>query len=92
MKEIKEQKTIYVTKYQAFDGKVFEYRSDCEDHEKRLRGERKECPHCHGKGFISQGWHQVRNYMTYQYEDVEDTETCKQCGGKGYLEKKEVWG
>lgn len=59
---------------------------------KRLRGERKECPHCHGKGFISQGWHQVRNYMTYQYEDVEDTETCKQCGGKGYLEKKEVWG
>lgn len=29
--------------------------------------------------------------MTYQYEDVEDTETCKHCGGKGYLEKKEVW-
>lgn len=92
MKEIKEQETIYVTKYQAFDGKVFEYRSDCEDHEKRLRGERKECPRCHGKGYISLGWHQVRNYMTYQYEDVEDTETCKQCGGKGYLEKKEVWG
>lgn len=53
MIEIKEQKTIYVTKYQAFDGKVFEYRSDCEDYEKRLRGERKECPHCHGKGYFS---------------------------------------
>ena len=91
MKEIKEQKTIYVTKYQASDGKVFDCKIDCENYEKRLRGERKECSHCHGKGYISLGCHQVRNYMTYQYEDVEDTETCKHCGGKGYLEKKEVW-
>ena len=92
MKEIKEQKTIYVTKYQASDGKVFEYRSDCEDYEKRLRGERKECPHCHGKGYFSQGWHQVFNEMAVRYESVEYTETCKHCGGKGYLDKKEVWG
>ena len=91
MKEIKEQKTIYVTKYQASDGKVFDYKIDCENHKKRLRGERKECPRCHGKGYISQGWHQVRNELTFQFERVEYTETCKHCGGKGYLEKKEVW-
>jgi DnaJ-class molecular chaperone len=71
---------------------VFEYRSDCEDYEKRLRGERKECPHCHGKGYFSQGWHQVFNEMAVRYESVEYTETCKHCNGKGYLEKKEVWG
>lgn len=29
--------------------------------------------------------------MTFQYEDVEYTDTCKYCNRKGYIEKKEVW-
>lgn len=91
MKEIKEQKLVYVTKYQAYDGTVFESRSACENYEKRQRGERKDCPHCHGKGYFSQGWHKVFNELTCKYEDVEYTETCKHCKGKGYVERKEVW-
>ena len=65
--------------------------SQCGDYEKRKRGERITCDKCNGKGYISNGWLKVRNVLTYQFEDVEYTQTCSKCNGKGYLDKKEVW-
>lgn len=85
------QKTIYVNKYVAFDGTEFDYENQCLDYEKRKRGERKVCDKCNGRGVISEGWHEVRNELTCQFETVEYTHRCDKCDGKGYLDRKEVW-
>jgi uncharacterized repeat protein (TIGR02543 family) len=54
-------------------------------------GNAESCNKCNGKGYISNGWHKVLNELTYQFEDVEYTDTCSKCNGKGYLDKKEIW-
>jgi DnaJ-class molecular chaperone len=92
MGEIKRvQQTLYVNKYVAFDGREFDTMSQCDDYEKRKRGERVTCDKCNGKGYISNGWHKVLNELTYQFEDVEYTQNCSKCNGKGYLDKVEIW-
>lgn len=91
MEEFKQEIKSYVTKYRSSDGLVFDTKEQCLDHEARNKGTRKTCTHCKGRGYISEGWHEVRNELTYQYEQVEYTRTCNVCGGKGYLDKKEVW-
>ena len=92
MAEIKRvQQTVYVNKYVAFDGREFDTMSQCDDYEKRKRGERVVCDKCNGKGYISNGWHKVLNELTYQFEDVEYTQTCSKCNGKGYLDKVVKW-
>lgn len=87
----KVQQTVYVNKYIAFDGREFDTITKCEDYEKRKRGERIVCDKCNGRGSISEGWHEVLNELTFQYESVEYTHRCDKCNGKGYLEKKIVW-
>lgn len=84
-------KVVHYNVYIANDGREFETESACRDYEKRLNGERKTCEFCGGKGYISEGWHDVRNELTCQYERVEYTHKCPKCDGKGYLERKEVW-
>ena len=92
MNEVKVEVKTLVTKYQSDDGKMmFDTKEQCIDYEKRKRGERVICDKCNGKGYISNGWHKVLNELTYQFEDVEYTQTCSKCNGKGYLNKKEVW-
>ena len=92
MQEIIIEEIKYVTKYTSDDGKkIFNSKQECIDYEKRKRGERVICDKCNGKGYISNGWHKVLNELTYQFEDVEYTQTCSKCNGKGYLDKKEVW-
>jgi DnaJ-class molecular chaperone len=91
MERISEETIIYVTKYKAKDGKVFDTESACRAHESFLDGTRKFCEYCNGKGYVSHGYHSVLNELTYQYEQVEYTEKCPKCNGKGYLEKKTVW-
>ena len=92
MAEIRKvQKTVYVNKYVAFDGREFDTESQCNDYEKRKRGERIVCDKCNGKGYFSKGFHEVLNELTYQYEEVEYTETCSKCNGKGYLDKVITW-
>lgn len=85
------QKTIYVNKYVAFDNTEFDYENQCLDYEKRKRGERKMCDKCNGRGVISEGWHEVRNELTCQFETVEYTHRCDKCDGKGYLDKVVEW-
>lgn len=91
MKEIQVTEMVTVTKYQARDGQIFRSKNACIDYEKRLDGTRKTCEYCNGKGYLSLGYHSVRNELTCQFEQVEYTETCQKCNGKGYLEKKTVW-
>ena len=91
MKEIKQEVRKYVTKYQAEDGRVFNTESQCLDYEARIKGTRRTCPNCNGKGYISDGWHDVLNELTYQTERVEYSHKCEVCDGKGYLDKKEIW-
>lgn len=85
------QQTIYVNKYVAFDGREFDTARQCEDYEKRKSGERKICDKCNGRGVISEGWHEVRNELTCQFETVEYTHRCDKCDGKGYLDKVVEW-
>lgn len=91
MIEIKQEIRKYVTKYQAKDGRIFDTESQCLDYEARMNGTRRTCTNCNGRGCISEGFHEVRNELTCQFETVEYTRTCTVCGGKGYLDKKEVW-
>ena len=85
------RQSTYVKKYVAFDGREFDTMTQCDDYEKRKRGDRVTCSLCNGQGHISDGWHQVLNELTYQYEDVEYTHPCPKCKGKGYLDRAEVW-
>ena len=91
MKEIKQEVRKYVTKYQAEDGHIFDTEAQCLDYEARMKGTRRTCPKCNGRGRISEGFHEVRNELTYQYETVKYSHKCEVCDGKGYLDKKEVW-
>lgn len=91
MEEIKQEIKKWVTKYKSDDGKIFDSKNECFDYEARMKGNRKTCTNCNGKGYISEGWHDVRNELTCQYERVEYTHTCEVCGGKGYLDKVEIW-
>lgn len=91
MKKIKQEVVTYVTKYESYDGKIFNTEHECRDHEARMNGVRKTCPNCNGKGYLSDGWHDVRNELTCQYEQVEYIHTCDMCNGKGYLDKVEIW-
>lgn len=85
------QKIIYVNKYVAFDGTEFDTECQCQDYEKRKLGDRIPCSNCNGRGYISEGWHEVRNELTFQYEKVEYTHKCPKCDGKGYLDKVVEW-
>lgn len=92
MQTIIKQKLVDYEVYRSIDGKEFEYKSECEDHELRLSGLRKECPNCHGQGKFRGRF--VPEYDNYDIGHVDahyEYETCKTCNGKGYLDKKVSW-
>lgn len=88
--EIRQKRVDYKV-YIAKDGKEFTSESECEHHEKMLSGERKECPTCHGKGYINERTYKALNELTYHFEDVPTSDRCPTCDGKGYLEKTITW-
>lgn len=71
--------TIQVTKFQANDGRVFDTEDQCTHHEKRVSGHIKTCPNCNGIGEVD------------PYGDGRTFIPCSKCGGKGYVEKQEIW-
>lgn len=75
MKEV----DVYVKKYEAKDGSLFNNKKDCELYEKKLDGKIKKCDNCNGSGEVD------------PYGDGRVFKTCGRCGGKGYLELKEQW-
>ena len=90
MKKIEKTVEVKVTKYVAKDGKEFDDAAECILYERKLKGEIKECPECHGEGRISK-WVQGENYHTGAPEEYLEHHTCMMCKGKGYLEKKTTW-
>ena len=85
-----EKYNVYIAK----DGTEFAFKDECERYEKKLNGELKECPRCHGKGKINE--HAVElfdggMYGDHQYHTYLESDKCPECNGKGYLEKKVTW-
>lgn len=94
MKTVTRQKTVIqnYNVYVAKDGKEFASEDACKLYEKRLNGDIKDCPECHGEGRIRGRW--VSAYDNYDIGHVDahyEYDICKCCGGKGYLEKKISW-
>ena len=86
------QKITYYDVYIAKDGKEFNTREDCINHEKELDGIRKVCPTCNGAGWLQGKF--VPAYDNYDIGHVEahyEWDECPTCHGKKYLEKKVVW-
>ena len=88
----KDVKYVAIKKvYISDDGKEFDTESECIDYEKRKNGTRKTCQKCNGRG-------QVREYQRRDWDPgwghnelITDHDTCPDCHGRGYLDKKEVW-
>lgn len=94
MKKVTRQKTVVqdYNVYIAKDGKEFPSESACILYEKRLDGTIIDCPDCRGQGRFQGRF--VPAYDNYDIGHVDahyEYETCKRCGGKGYLEKVITW-
>ena len=76
MKEIE----VKVIKYQSDDGSIFDTKEKAELQDKKLVGLVKICPSCNGAKIVD------------PYGDGRTSCQCSTCQGKGYVEKKEVWG
>lgn len=79
---------VYISK----DGKEWPTEEACTRYEKRLNGDIIDCPECHGAGKFRGRF--VPAYDNYDIGHVDahyEYETCKRCGGKGYLERKITW-
>ena len=96
MEVFKENETREVEKYKTSDGKIFNFKQQAEDHQKILDGLRKKCPTCNGEGILNErseyGWIEdgwAPGSGSYGYKQISDT--CNNCNGKGFLEKKTSW-
>ena len=91
MKTVTKTKVVEYQVYIAKDGREFSDPDACTDYEKLLNGERKKCSKCGGTGHINYRTYKSLNELTYQMEDVETSDVCPECKGKGYLEKVTKW-
>lgn len=94
MKKETRQRTVVqdYNVYIAKDGKEFSSEEECRHHEMMLDGTRIVCPECHGeKRFRGRFVPEYDNYDIGHVDAHYEYETCKRCGGKGYLEKKTTW-
>ena len=91
MKTVTRQKVVDYEVYIAKDGKEFTSKTDCENHEKVLNGERKECTNCGGTGYVNRRYIEPYEHWEGQMGGYWESDKCPKCNGKGYLEKKTVW-
>lgn len=93
MKTIERTRTV-VQKYNVYvakDGKEFDSKEKCENHEKILDGTRIVCPDCNGKGGWKGKWIEPYDHWDGPMGGYYEHHTCPKCKGKGYLEKKVTW-
>ncbi len=90
MREEIRQKTIDYKAFISDDGIEFNTKKECIHHEKILKGERKTCPICNGRGEIAEETME-ENYHIGAPCKLTRWRYCLNCHGKGYLEKKIVW-
>jgi DnaJ-class molecular chaperone len=95
MEKINKTKIVEYSAYRTTDGREFTSESDAKDHEAKLNGTLKNCPHCNGKGRINERyakeWHNTSMIPTQgEWVDVKKSDPCSHCNGKGTLELKWV--
>ena len=91
MRTYEKERVIKETIYVAKDGKEFRNKEACRAYEEELDGIRKRCDNCYGTGRINHRVESIRNELTCKMEDIELSDTCPVCSGKGYLRKEIVW-
>lgn len=77
--------------YRTSDGRTFTSKTEAQNHEGVLKGDRKICPACKGEGRV--------NYRYIEYEDRWEgtrkrdyiSDHCTVCDGNKYLTKQTVW-
>jgi DnaJ-class molecular chaperone len=90
MKTVTRQKTVDYEVFITSDGKEFNYKSDAELHEAKLKGTKKNCPNCNGKGRVNERTQTVYWNFGHNSEEREFSDKCDKCDGKGILELKWV--
>ena len=75
--------------YVASDGTEWSSQFDCEDHEKRVNGDRKTCEYCHGKGCINEHYIEPYDHWDGPMGGIWHSDPCPECNGRGYIER--VW-
>jgi len=94
MKEITKTRQVEYTIYQTSDGKEFNSRRDAQHHEDLLKGSKKECSVCHGKGRVNERYITSRPTMfertNERYLERKISDICPECNGNGFLELKWV--
>ena len=93
MESIKKTKQIEYEVCRTSDGREFTSKFDAQTHEDKLKGNKKDCPECKGKGRINERyekeWHNTSWIPTQgEYVDVKKSDVCPKCNGKGLLELK----
>lgn len=93
METVKKTKQVEYEVYITSDGKEFTSKSDAQIHEDKLKGTKKDCPNCHGKGRINERWEKEWQNTSWiptqcEYADVKKSDECPKCKGKGVLELK----
>ena len=86
------KRSVEQTYYVSFDGKEFITESECTHYEAIKKGTRKSCIECEGAGVVVRDNDFGGDGCWGSPSGVQRRkETCGRCGGKGYLEIKEVW-
>jgi hypothetical protein len=86
-RDIVVKETVFITN----DGKEFKSESSARSHEAVLDGSRKTCSACRGIGKVNERyeneWQSGIIPTSGEYVIVHKSDSCKECGGKGYLER-----
>lgn len=90
MKIIKKTRQVEYEVYKTSDGEEFASKSDAQLHEDKLKGNKKDCPECNGKGRINERYEKEWQNTSWiptqgEYVDVKKSDVCLKCKGKGYL-------
>jgi DnaJ-class molecular chaperone len=93
MEKIKKTKIVEYDAYKTSDGREFTSKDEAQLHEDKLKGNKKNCPDCSGKGRINERyekeWHNTSWIPTEgEYVQVKKSDECPKCKGRGFLELK----
>jgi DnaJ-class molecular chaperone len=93
MEKIKKTKIVEYDAYKTSDGREFTSKDEAQLHEDKLKGNKKNCSDCSGKGRINERyekeWHNTSWVPTEgEYVQVKKSDECPKCKGRGFLELK----
>lgn len=93
MEVVKKTKQVEYEMYRTTDGIEFASKEDALLHEDKKNGKKKDCPECKGTGRVNKRC--VKEWRNTgmmpgdgEYFNVEKSDECSTCGGKGILTLK----